>query len=267
MKFFMTIIAFLLAISVLWAGGVEPHVISIEKISIPISAQKLDLEDVSFVQISDIHFRRFGIREQKLLTELKEIGPDYLFITGDLVDWSTKITEEFRQFLNDLAGITRQKTFLIYGNHEHRNPKMTEIGKIFEESGLRILKNENLILNEGIYLAGVDDPHLGFDNLDLALAGIPQNAPKILLAHSPEIFEKVKTENILVLAGHTHGAQINIPFLAERILPLKNEAIHYKRGLFGGENLKWLYVNRGIGCTFLPFRFNSLPEITVIMIK
>lgn len=231
MKIFTTIIILPLALMVLWSGGIEPFFIKIEEISIPLKTDGDELEDVTFVQISDIHFRSFAFREKRLLENLKKIGPDYIFITGDLIDWSTEDTNGLRNFLKELASIANQKTFLVYGNHEHRNFRIKEMDKIFQENGLHLLKNKNILLRQGIYLIGVDDPHLGLDDLGLSLANIPEGAPKILLAHSPEIFEKIESDNILVLAGHTHGGQINIPFLAEKILPLKDGSIHYKRGL------------------------------------
>ncbi len=98
------------------------------------------------------------------------------------------------------------------------------------------------------------------------MAGIETGEPKILLAHSPEIFRKVKGRDIdLVLVGHTHGGQINIPFITNLFLPLKYDK-KYKNGLFR-VNSTYLYVNRGTGTTFLPIRFNSFPEIALIKVK
>jgi len=98
------------------------------------------------------------------------------------------------------------------------------------------------------------------------MKNLKKDVPKILLAHSPEIFRKVKNKKIdLVLVGHTHGCQINIPFLCDFIVPLKYDK-QYKRGLFK-ENGVYMYVNKGIGETFLPVRFNSPPEITLIELK
>jgi hypothetical protein len=84
-----------------------------------------------------------------------------------------------------------------------------------------------------------------------------------MLAHSPEIFRRIKSQNIdLVLTGHTHGGQVNIPFITNFFLPVKYGR-KYKSGLFK-EDSTYLYVNRGVGTTLLPFRFNAPPEITLI---
>ncbi len=264
----MLAVSFLLAISFLWAGLVEPNIISIEKITVNLEHESPLLENTVFMQVSDFHFESFGAREQRVLERMRFLNPDYVFITGDIVNWDTRNFEELEIFLTELVEIAPKKTFAVYGNHEHRNAKIKEIENIFLSSGMQLLRNEHTYLEEEIYLIGVDDPHLGFDDLDTAMEGVEKGAPKILLAHSPEIFEKVIAENILVLSGHTHGGQINIPFLPRHIMPLKHQAIDYREGLFRSEEetTRWLYVNRGIGNTFLPFRLNSPPEITIIKI-
>jgi predicted MPP superfamily phosphohydrolase len=65
--------------------------------------------------------------------------------------------------------------------------------------------------------------------------------------------------------GHTHGGQLNIPFLSNFFLPVKYDK-KYKKGIFK-EDSKYLYVNRGVGESDLPIRFNSFPEITLIELK
>lgn len=67
---------------------------------------------------------------------------------------------------------------------------------------------------------GVDDPCLGRDQLDIALAGVSDSVPKVLLAHAPNIFSKAIKDNIdLVLVGHTHGGQVRLPLVGAVIAP------------------------------------------------
>jgi len=121
--------------------------------------------------------------------------------------------------------------------------------------------------NDFIYLVGVDDPDTSYDNLSYAIKNIEEkDIPKILLAHSPEIIEDIAGQNIdLILAGHTHGGQIKIPFVRPFWVPTKYHG-KYANGLFKINN-SYLYVNRGVGTTFLPIRFNCPPEITLIELK
>lgn len=256
---------FLFGFFVIYSTLFEPSMIEIVRKEIKLENLPPLAEEVVFVQISDIHFRKFGLQEKNLLQKLKEVSPDYLFITGDLVDWTTRPTSQLEKFLETLKKIPKKEIFLVYGNHEHRNRFLKKIETLFEKYNFQIINNKNLLLEEGIYLIGLDDPHLGFDKIEKATKEVNLKKPKILLAHSPEIFRKIKFKNVLVLTGHTHGGQINLPFISDLILPLKGDK-KYKRGLYQNQG-KWLYVNRGIGWTFLPLRFRARPEITIITLR
>ncbi|MEA3453106.1 MAG: metallophosphoesterase [Patescibacteria group bacterium] len=249
----------------LWAGVVEPNLILEENIEVGLEGLNQEMKELKFVHISDLHFFNFGFKEKSLIEKLNRIKPDYIFITGDLVDWSTQELEQAEEFFKKIADIAPDKTFGVYGNHEHRHIKFFEVRKRMKQAGIRILNNESVLLEQGIYLVGVDDPHSEMSDLPAAFNGIDMEKPKILLAHSPEIFREIECNNILVLAGHTHGGQINIPILVNYFLPMKYDT-KYKSGLFN-KSSQWLYVNRGIGTTFLPIRLNAFPELTIIKLK
>ncbi|HET6871969.1 MAG TPA: hypothetical protein VFH42_03165 [Sporolactobacillaceae bacterium] len=69
-----------------------------------------------------------------------------------------------------------------------------------------------------------------------------------------------------MLSGHSHGGQIRLPFYGAVYRP--DGAKHYVRGLKHiPEKELTLYVNRGIGTTFLPIRFNCRPEITLFTLN
>ncbi len=240
---------------------IEPNRIKKEEIIVPLKNVSRELRNRTFVQISDVHFKRNSFKTKKLLKILDEIRPDYLFITGDLIGRKASNLKEFRIFVSGLRNRSRNLPIMVLGNHEHKNPKLKEFLKIIEESGIKVLRNEKEILEDNIILVGIDDPHTHHDDVSKVLP-LSENYPKIILAHSPEIFRKLNLKNALILCGHTHGGQADIPLLTKLILPLAYDR-HYKKGLFHKEQV-FMYINRGIGETFLPLRFNSPPEITII---
>jgi len=253
----------------IWSIFFEHYNIKVEKIELEIKNLPSSFEGIKIVQLSDIHFKKFGRREKKVLEILKDLDPDLIFITGDLVDWTTRNLKSSQDFWKELSRNYPGRIFGVYGNHDHQSPEFKILKNLLKESKIEILNNESVILrrnDEFIYLLGVDDPHLDYDNVEKAMKDVKDDRPKILLAHSPEIFRRVKDKNIsLILVGHTHGGQINIPFVSNLILPLKYDR-KYKSGLFK-ENSTYLYINRGIGTTILPVRFNAFPEITLIKLK
>lgn len=263
MKKYLIIVPILLTVLILllWVL-LEPFLFQKETIEIKLNNLSIEASKLKIVQISDIHFKGFTTIPRKISEELIRIKPDYLFITGDIVNWDLKKLDDLKEFLSKLSEIEGIKMFGVFGNHEYLSKKYPLIEKILNESNISFLHNEQILLKEGINLIGVDDPHLNLDDISKASENIKLDLPTIILAHSPEILEDVSIGNSLILSGHTHGGQVNIPFITDLMFSKKGNR-SYKSGLFK-EDSKYLYINRGVGTTFLPLRFNSFPEVTII---
>ncbi|MBL7053754.1 metallophosphoesterase [Patescibacteria group bacterium] len=249
----------------------EPYNFKNKKISITIKNLPDSFANTRLVQISDLHSKRFGRKEKKLLKRLKKISPDYIFITGDIIDYKTRHLEEIIPFWQRLAKQHQYKVFCVLGNHSHANTSINVhlFIQTLKKTGIDVLINNNRELKQkhkSIWLIGVDDPHTRHDDFQLASQGISKQAVKILLAHSPEILRDIKSKQVdLILTGHTHGGQVRIPFVPSFWIPSIYRS-KYDRGLFIVKKM-FLYVNQGIGEAALPIRFNCSPEITIIKLK
>ncbi len=250
----------------IWMRFIEPNIIKIEKLNFNFESFE---GKFSALHLTDLHSKSFGRKEKEILKIIDKTQPDFIFLTGDIVDWITKDLDSCYIFWQELVQKNKGRVFAVLGNHEHRNPQFLKIVSLLSQSEIKVLDNEwkEIKVDEAsFYLIGVDDPHLGFDDLGKAMIGLPENSIKILLAHSPEIFRKTENQGIdIILTGHTHGCQINIPFICDKIIPLKYDK-QYRAGLFE-KNGTFLYVNRGIGETFLPLRLNAFPEATLLKIN
>ena len=272
-KKILFITGFLVTLS--WYSFVfEPNNIQIEKINIEMTNLPESFDGTKIVHLTDFHSYGFNKREKKVLEMVDGLNPDFVFITGDFVDRKTKEINSVQEFWQELGNKYQGKIFGVLGNHEYgnKNADSDSLEELLEESGIVILDNENQKIfqdDEYIYLIGVDDPDTGNDDLKKATVGTEKGIPKILLAHSPDIIndlDSLKEEEIdLILAGHTHGGQIGIPFVRPFWVPTKNHG-KYTSGLFIFDNVH-LYVNRGVGLSVLPIRFNCPPEITVIELQ
>ena len=96
-----------------------------------------------------------------------------------------------------------------------------------------------------IFLAGVDDPHFyRADDIEKATAQIPADAFSILLAHTPEVYDRAMTAKFdLMLCGHTHGGQLCLP----GGIPVKLQAAVPRfigAGLLATWRHDWIYLGR-----------------------
>ncbi|MEF8846881.1 MAG: metallophosphoesterase [Candidatus Paceibacterota bacterium] len=251
----MKMVYLVLALLVLFACYLftEPYLLKTKRVELDMKEENLKI-----VHLTDLHSKKFGWTERRVLERLREVDPDYIFVTGDFVDDSTYNLEECQQFWEALVDQHSGKVYGVLGNHEYRHPKTKEVIGRLKESGIKLLNNESVELN-GLILGGVKSPHLKHDEMNKAL----KRDVDILLAHSPEIFRKVKDKKVdLMLSGHTHGGQINIPILRGLVLPLRYGK-KYREGVFKEQDT-YLHVSRGIGTSILPIRFNAPPEISII---
>jgi predicted MPP superfamily phosphohydrolase len=157
---------------------------------------------------------------------------------------------------------TEQSVLGILGNHDE-----SEIAIELENLGVRMLINETAEISRGdesLYVIGVDDPHCyGCDDLEGALEGVPEDGFKVLLAHTPEIFEKAARSGIhLYLCGHTHAGQIRLPVIGE-VFQNADCPRAYAQGEWR-HNRMLGQTSAGVGCSVVPVRYNCPPEIPVI---
>ncbi len=145
--------------------------------------------------------------------------------------------------------------------------EIEDLKKIFSSSGIRLLHNETVQIgkkNALINLTGLGDYMTGQCQPQQAFSDYNPAMPGIVLSHNPDSYDVLQHyPGDLFLFGHTHGGQVNLPFIWKRVTPIKNKL--FKSGLFHIDN-RYLYVNRGLGATF-PFRWFAPPEIALIELR
>jgi predicted MPP superfamily phosphohydrolase len=230
------------------------------------------------VQISDLH-ASYWVGKKYLMGVVEEVNKlkkDLLVITGDIITgavndfWKrwlpTAKGDHLAMVIDVLSNLKDCDKMAVLGNHdqwdgiETQNRLVSELERI----GFFVLRNSSIPLSRGkesIYVAGTDDVWFTYD-FTKAMREVPKNAFKILLSHSPDVTTDIdKDMQIdLTLCGHTHGGQVNIPYLSHHFLPINN-SLKYLAGLIK-EPYGYTYVNRGIGTLVFPFRFCAPPEIT-----
>ncbi|MCI6907582.1 MAG: metallophosphoesterase [Clostridiaceae bacterium] len=252
----------------LYARFVEPRILVVENVTI-VSENVTDAaEGLRIVQISDVHISDDDHKSK--LTDLQKLvnsqEADILVFTGDLFDNFATFEGDLAAAAEAFAGMqARVGKYAVLGNHDYEKGARPAAIRLLEDAGFRVLLGEREILPEqGITITGYDDALYGTHpkNVDLTDA----EGFHLVLVHEPDVADMVDASLYdLMLSGHTHGGQVNIPFAEALYLPKMGK--NYIKGLFhpGGEDARGvLYVNRGIGESLLPVRFGALPEVTVI---
>ena len=223
-----------------------------------------DINELRIVQISDIHFSATNSTRlaRKIVKIIKDLNPDILVSTGDLIDRDLYDNGKVAALFRDIK--VPYGKYAVTGNHEFYTG-IEEAVSFTEEAGFRMLRNEGVTAGDVVNIAGVDDPtskQFGFVapvSEDEILKKFSNNKLTILLKHQPRINEKNSAVFDLQLSGHTHNGQI-FPFglISARFFP-------YQNGLFKVGKQSYLYVTSGAGTWGPPVRFLSPPEITVIL--
>jgi predicted MPP superfamily phosphohydrolase len=159
-------------------------------------------------------------------------------------------------------------TFAVAGNFDVRcgtdslEGELTRVGIAYLDN-----RSERVTVNGAtLWVAGVGDPWTGQDDLEAALADVPDGELVVLLAHSPDIVAEAADKHItLMLAGHLHGGQVVIPF-AGPVVGMSKFGTRFAEGHFlvGPTHL---VVSRGLGEESVPGRLFCAPEILVVTLR
>lgn len=138
-----------------------------------------------------------------------------------------------------------------------------ELLRVLQETSVTLLDNQTIQVGD-LNLTGLGDLMADAVHPEKAFFGYNPDLPGIILAHNPDTVTRLKDyPGDLVLSGHTHGGQINLPWLWKRFTTMEN--MQFKSGMHKFQN-KSLYISRGLGGV-IPFRFNTIPELVTITIK
>jgi uncharacterized protein len=214
------------------------------------------------VQISDIHYGLF-LPQDWLCEAIRQVNwlkPDIIALTGDFVTYSRQNIRPVAELLGQLRA--RYGVYAVLGNHDFRVDPDAMTAALSRER-IEVLRNRHVSVGFGgqsIYLAGVDDYGYGAD-VRSTMRSIPSDAATVLLAHNPRVINLASRNRVsLVLSGHTHGGQVNLPLIGT-VYGRSPERLRYKIGWDRMANTQ-IYVSRGIGTIVLPWRLRCPAEIT-----
>jgi predicted MPP superfamily phosphohydrolase len=233
------------------AGWIEPQWIKVRRLRLAGSAPAY-----RFVHFTDLHHKGDRAHTQSVVDLINSLAPDFVCFTGDIMEEGKYLAEA----LDILSGI-KAPLYGVPGNHDYWSRVPFEgIRRCFAATGGAWLVDEQRVIAGGkINLVGMARFGPGHP-----LPAADPGMKNLLLVHYPAWVKRLAGQKFdLMLAGHSHGGQVRLPFYGSVIVPYGVD--EYDQGLFQTAAGP-LYVNPGIGWFPVPIRFNCRPEITVIEI-
>lgn len=256
----------------IYARFVEPNLLTVRYENISSNFLNENVKKLKVLQFSDTHLSSY-FNENDLIKAVEKINdekPHIVVFNGDLIDEYNKYENKdsiykIWEILNTIEAPLGK--YAVYGNHDYGGGAERVYEKIMTNSGFTLLKNENIFLKDyNINIIGMDDSIFGNYDRETIVEMLYEDSYNIILSHEPDVISFLLEYNIdLFLSGHSHGGQINLPFINS--LPLL--AKKYTRGLYSFENYRQtnLYVNIGLGTSQIPMRFMAPPELSVIVLS
>lgn len=226
--------------------------------------------------VSDIHLGCLVSVErlEEVMNLLQPREPDILLFLGDVLDDHVCLDREKMKTL--ISGMRpKYGTWGVLGNHEYKAGRLSNgMGanslEILENSGIRILRDQSVVVGDSLLLAGWDDHRYGGiagkgrRSLAEILSQAPEGGremPVLLMDHQPYNLEEAEQEGVaLELSGHTHYGQI-WPFHLIIKSIYENPVGLYRRG-----NTHY-YVSSGAGTWGPPIRNTSFTEVVILNVK
>ncbi len=262
--------------------GTDQH--RLERVVLKVPNLPEALKGTTIAMITDVHSSVFMTRQEmdRYVAALNSLKADMAVVVGDFVNSKLHEVYPFAESFSALKAPLG--VYGVTGNHDYYTGAIETVAREIEQSGIRLLRNENLSIERNgakLWLLGMDDadiydvkPYLETGKsvrgtIENLLGGIPEGAPKLFLCHKPYPFEEYSQLGIdLMLSGHTHGGQVVIAQLDNVNLSFASLASSYVSGLYKARSNRrsQLYVSRGVGTVGIPLRVNCPPEITQVIL-
>jgi uncharacterized protein len=269
-----------------YASVVERNAFVVRELTLPVLSP--GSSPLRVLHLSDIHMRPAQRHKQAWLRDLARWEPDFVVNTGDNLS-HRKAVPAVVQALGDLLAVPG---VFVFGSNDYfgpapKNPAdyllrrakrshgeplpWQDLRAAFTERGwLDVTHTRRELEVAGLMIAatGVDDPHIDRDRYDtIAGPANPAANLRLGLTHAPytRVLNRFAADGYqLVLAGHTHGGQLCVPFVGALVTNCDLDPGRAKGPSPWGDHMA-LHVSAGIGTSpYAPFRFCCRPEATLL---
>lgn len=266
----LTLVICVLGIQAFW---LEPSNFITTKTDINLANWPTKCGNLRIVVLSDLHVGSpYNDIDNlvKVVEATNTIHPDLILLAGDFVIHEVigGTFVEPESIVHELKKLTATLgVYAVLGNHDWWY-SATRMKKAFQQENIPLLENTAVRIQKGscdFWLAGIGDYWMGQHDINKVMESIPDIAPVMAFTHNPDIFYELPDRIAITFAGHTHGGQVNLPFLGRLIVPSR----YGEKFAIGhiSEEGRNMFVTAGIGTSILPVRFRVPPEIAIVLLN
>ena len=267
-----------------YAFGVEPRLrLAVARHDLALPQWPQGARPLTAAILTDLHASDPWMpvsRIEEIVAATNRLAPDVVFLLGDFMSslrWQYRPLEP-AEWAPPFAGLTAPLgVHAILGNHDYWWDGGPEpVVAALRAAGVGVRLNDAIRIDRDghrFWISGTESTmarRIGRGrfasraDIGAALAAVDDGAPIVHLAHEPNFIRHVPRRVAVTLSGHTHGGQINLPFVGAPIA--RRYELEWIHGHYEVEGRN-LVVSAGLGCTFLPVRFMVPPEITLVTLS
>ncbi len=250
------------------AFGLEANRVMVTRHDVYVPGLPPELDRLRIAQITDVHLPGNQLAARAAVQHIHHERPEIVVINGDMME-TARADDQVRDFVGKVRG--RLATAAVLGNWEYRAGVVGDTARAtYLGTGVDLLVNQTKVVKMGqasLALVGLDDMLHGTPDLATARREIQSGAIEIWLIHEPALADSLaaaaSARPAFLLAGHTHGGQIRIPFLPAFKPP---GAGRFLEGWYRDTPAP-LYVSQGVGTTGIQARFRCPAELPVFTLR
>lgn len=272
---FLLIIILVISLTIVYAryGGTRGLITKEYKIETNIDNS---FDGLKIVHFSDLHYLRITNKEitKNIIKEINILNPDIVVFTGDLIDKDYNPTNTDINDLKELLLSIKSKygKYSVIGNNDNKIRETIE--DIYTNSNFILLNNDYDIIygnnNDKLFIGGLDTYSYDKSDIDKVMTYFTDNEDinyKIILVHEPDYIDIInsKYNDInLVLSGHSHNGQVNLPYVKKLFLPFGSRKYYENYYKVSSTDL---YISSGLGESRINFRIFNKPSINFYRIN
>lgn len=244
----------------------ERYIVLTNTYRIPVPNLPRAFSGFRIVHVTDLHYGFLVPLSliKSVIARANRIARDVILCTGDYVH-ERRSTKQMDTVWPVIAELTAPVgVFSVLGNHDHWADTsrsqywLSRTGQDLRHKARRIERD-----GSSLWLVGAGDLWEDHRRLDDLMSSIPESECRLVLAHNPDTADTEFCSRVdLMVSGHTHGGQVDIPFVGTPLLPVRNKS--YSSGLKTSPKGTRVFISKGIGWAVCPVRLNCLPEIAVL---